>query len=114
MIGKRQGRGQARRFDPVEIDQARDAVLRRAYEGALADWAKPLLATRAKPAMRKCLEIGRNYQYWDERTRTCEQWLEKNFDAEFRTNEGIAPRLMVGAPHATPPLLREGRGGTEP
>jgi hypothetical protein len=99
---------------PVPERWKKDAVLRRAYEGALAEWTKPLLATHAKPAMRKCLEIGRNYQYWDERTRTCEQWLEKNFDAEFLTNEGIAPRLMVGAPHATPPPLREAGAGQSP
>lgn len=47
------------------------------------DMASEPQKKRAKGAYLKCLDYSVKYQYFDEDSRTCEEWLSKNYPSEF-------------------------------
>jgi hypothetical protein len=58
------------------------AELRSTYLANL-DVASDPQRKRAKGAYLKCLEYSVKYQYFDEDSRSCEEWLSKNYPSEF-------------------------------
>jgi tetratricopeptide (TPR) repeat protein len=62
---------------PVHFHELRSTYLA-SLDAASEPWRK-----RAKGAYLKCLDYSVKYQYFDEDSRTCEEWLSKNYPAEF-------------------------------
>lgn len=89
--------------------------LRASYQAGLAGAAAPF-KTRARGAYQKCLAYSVTYQYFDKDSRSCEEWLSKNFPAEFhlidefrgsanRINSGLDERPQVLQSDGTPVLV---------
>ena len=56
--------------------------IRGAYYGKLDEVSEPDKQA-AKAAYKVCLDLSVKYQYFDEFSRSCEQWLSKNYPAEY-------------------------------
>jgi tetratricopeptide (TPR) repeat protein len=56
--------------------------LRGTYYAALDEASEPQKLA-AKAAFKKCLDYSVKYQHFDEYSRKCEEWLSKNYSAEF-------------------------------
>ncbi|MEN9581114.1 MAG: hypothetical protein RJA70_4123 [Pseudomonadota bacterium] len=70
------------RAAPIPDAMRRDPVVRTAYYGALDEASEPLKQI-GKGAYKTCLEYSVTYQYFDEYSRSCEEWLADNYKAEF-------------------------------
>ncbi len=70
------------RAAPIPDSMKRDPVVRTAYYGALDDASEPLKQI-GKSAYKTCLEYSVTYQYFDEFSRQCEEWLAENYKNEF-------------------------------
>ena len=66
--------------------------MRAIYYEALDDAAAPLKA-QAKAAFRTCVDYSVKYQYADELSRRCHEWLNKHYEAEFHAFDALLPRL---------------------
>ncbi|MGE0322793.1 MAG: tetratricopeptide repeat protein [Polyangiaceae bacterium] len=70
------------RAAPIPSWMKQDYELRTAYYGALDDASEPQ-KQMAKGAYRTCLDYSVKYQYFDEFSRTCEEWLADNYKNEY-------------------------------
>jgi tetratricopeptide (TPR) repeat protein len=70
------------RAAPIPDAMKKDYELRTAYYGALDDASEPQKKT-ARSAFEVCLGYSVKYQYFDEFSRSCEEWLAKNYKTEY-------------------------------
>ena len=66
--------------------------MRAIYYQALDDQAAPM-KEQAKAAFRTCVDDSVKYQYADDYTRQCHEWLNKNYRAEYHPFDALLPRL---------------------
>ena len=71
----------------------KEPLLYKAYTEALDAMREPILTGRAKPAMKKCLDLSVKYQLTDEHSRTCEAWLVAHYTREFPAIDELIPPL---------------------
>ena len=76
---------------PIPDAWRRSPALYGAYYDALDQMSEPIKAGRAKPAMKKCLELAVRFQVDDARTRVCDAWLAKTYKAEHHLLDEIIP-----------------------
>src|SRR6516225_8574296 len=91
--------------------------LRGEYFAKLDEASEPQKQT-AKGAFKTCLDYSVKFQFFDEYTRKCEEWLSKNYGAEYhlidefrgsrsRVNSGLnelaQPLNIDGTPYAAEP-----------
>ena len=96
---------------PIPESWKRDADIRGTYYDALDAASEPFKVNRAKPALKKCLDLSVKYQYFDEYSRNCEVWLAKNYKAEYHVVDELrgAPTLSnSGLDEKAPPVLTDG------
>lgn len=84
------------RAGPAGAAWQSDKNLRQLYLGAVAPLFQFARDTRAKPAMKKCIELSVKYQFTDAPVRECEAWLVKTFPKEWHAVEEIVPGLRAG------------------
>jgi tetratricopeptide (TPR) repeat protein len=89
------------RAAPIPDYMKKDYELRTAYYGALDDASEPQKQT-AKGAFETCLGYSVKYQYFDYFSRSCEEWLAKNYKAEYHLVDEF-----YGAPTHVNSALRE-------
>jgi len=70
------------RSAPIPKEWESDFEIRTAYYGALDDASEPF-KVQAKGAYSVCLGYSVQYQYFDQYSRDCEEWLANNYKAEF-------------------------------
>jgi len=99
-------------FRRVPIPEAwkKDRPVLRAYTEAVAEMSESTRQRRAKPAMRKCVDLSVKYQMADSRSDGCTRWLEANYRAEYRLVDEIRPAATRSSgAFAMPPLAYEGQ-----
>lgn len=89
------------RAAPIPDAMRRDPVVRTAYYGALDEASEPLKQV-GKGAYKTCLDYSVTYQYFDEYSRSCEEWLAENYKAEFHLLDEFR-----GAPNRVNSVLSE-------
>ncbi|MEO5731228.1 MAG: hypothetical protein ABI134_18435, partial [Byssovorax sp.] len=80
------------------------------YYAKLDEASEPQKLT-GKGAFQTCLAYSVKYQYFDEYSRRCEEWLSKNFGAEYHLIDefrGAASRVNSGLSDAPAPLNLDG------
>jgi len=70
------------RVAPVPSSIRRDDELRGAYVGAIDEASEPQ-KQRAKGAFETCLSYSVKYQFFDEHSRSCEEWLSRFYKGEY-------------------------------
>lgn len=73
--------------------------LRSTYLASLDAKSEPLKKNLAKPAYKTCLDYSVKYQYFDQDSRACEEWLSKNYAGEYQLIDefrGAATRVNTG------------------
>jgi tetratricopeptide (TPR) repeat protein len=70
------------RAAPIPDTIKKDYELRTAYYGALDDASEPQKQT-ARGAFETCLGYSVKYQYFDDFSRRCEEWLAENYKTEY-------------------------------
>jgi tetratricopeptide (TPR) repeat protein len=95
------------RAAPIPIEWKKDAELRGTYYDALDAASEPFKSGSAKPALKKCLDLSVQYQYFDSYSRDCEVWLAKNYKAEYHVVDELrgAPTLSNSGIDDKPPPL---------
>ncbi|APR78095.1 TPR domain protein [Minicystis rosea] len=86
------------------------AELRGEYYAKLDEASEPQ-KQRAKVAFKKCLDYSVKYQYFDEYSRKCEEWLSKNYGAEYHLIDefrGSPSRVNSGLNEQTQPINIDG------
>ncbi|WP_172824769.1 tetratricopeptide repeat protein [Pajaroellobacter abortibovis] len=68
---------------PIPEAWKKDAEIRGIYYDALDTQSEPIKANKAKPALVTCLNYSLKFQYFDQMSRSCEEWLAKNYKAEY-------------------------------
>jgi tetratricopeptide (TPR) repeat protein len=99
------------RAAPIPAAWKKDPEIRGTYYDALDAASEPYKSGRAKPALKKCLDLSVKYQYFDEYSRACEVWLAKNYKAEYHVVDELrgAPTLSnSGLDEKAPPVLPDG------
>jgi TolA-binding protein len=84
--------------------------LRGAYYQSLDEASEPKKQA-AKAAYKTCLDLSVKYQYFDEYSRKCEEWLSKNYGAEYHLIDefrGSPSRMNSGLSEAATPLNLDG------
>ncbi len=78
------GAASSRRFRAAPIPDAfrRDVEIRQTYYASLDEASEPQ-KQQAKSAFEICLGYSVKYQYFDEFSRTCEEWLAQNYKNEY-------------------------------
>ncbi len=89
------------RAAPIPKSMSQDDEIRTAYFAALDDASEPLKQI-GKSAYKTCLEYSVTYQYFDQFSRSCEEWLAENYKAEFHLIDEFS-----GAPNRVNSVLRE-------
>jgi hypothetical protein len=89
------------RSAPIPKAMAQDDEIRTAYFSALDEASEPLKQI-GKGAYKTCLEYSVTYQYFDQFSRSCEEWLAENYKAEFHLIDEFS-----GAPNRVNSVLRE-------
>jgi hypothetical protein len=89
------------RAAPIPDQIKKDYELRTAYYGALDDASEPQKLV-AKSAFSTCLDYSVKYQYFDEFSRSCEEWLAQNYKNEYHLVDEFR-----GAPNRVNSVLRE-------
>ena len=85
----------------------KDPILYKSLMDALDAMGGPILAARAKSAMKKCIDLSVKYQFTDEHSRSCEAWLLVHDKTEFHAVEELIPPLRPPPGLPLPaPLLR--------
>jgi len=100
------------RAAPIPVEWKKDAELRGTYYDALDAASEPFKAGNAKPALKKCLDLSVQYQYFDSYSRDCEVWLAKNYKAEYHVVDELRPSPTLsngGLDDKPPPLLVGGQ-----
>ena len=96
------------RAAPIPKEWKTDPELRGAYYDALDAASEPFKRDHAKPALKKCLDLSVQQQYFDEYSRSCEVWLAKNYKSEYHVVDELrgAPTLSnSGLDDKPPPLV---------
>ena len=96
---------------PIPAAWKTDAELRGVYYDSLDAASEPFKVRNAKPALKKCLDLSVKYQYFDEYSRVCEEWLAKNYKSEYHVVDELrgAPTLAnSGLDEKSPPVLTDG------
>jgi hypothetical protein len=80
---------------PIPAWMKKDDELRGTYYQSL-DGASEPIKQRAKAAFADCLQRSVKFQYFDEYSRVCEEWLAKNYKAEYHLVDEFrgAPNLV--------------------
>lgn len=89
------------RAAPIPDNIKKDYELRTAYYGALDDASEPQ-KQQAKGAFEICLGYSVKYQYFDEFSRRCEEWLASNYKSEYHLIDEFR-----GSPNRANSALRE-------
>jgi hypothetical protein len=89
------------RAAPIPVEWKKDAEIRNTYYEALDQKSEPWKQT-AKGAYSTCLDYSVKYQYFDEYSRACEEWLAQNYKNEFHLIDEFR-----GAPNKINSALRE-------
>ncbi|HLV65442.1 MAG TPA: tetratricopeptide repeat protein [Polyangiaceae bacterium] len=89
------------RAAPIPDKIKKDFELRTAYYGALDDASEPQKLV-AKSAYEVCLGYSVKYQYFDEYSRACEEWLAETYKNEYHLIDEFR-----GAPNRVNSVLRE-------
>ncbi|MDQ2644062.1 MAG: hypothetical protein M3020_09620 [Myxococcota bacterium] len=89
------------RAAPIPDNIKKDYELRTAYYGALDDASEPQKLV-AKGAFEVCLGYSVKYQYFDEFSRSCEEWLATTYKNEYHLVDEFR-----GAPSRVNSVLRE-------
>jgi TolA-binding protein len=89
------------RAAPIPDSIKKDYELRTAYYGALDDASEPQ-KQMARGAFETCLKYSVKYQYFDQFSRTCEEWLAENYKTEYHLIDEFR-----GAPNRVNSALRE-------
>jgi len=89
------------RAAPIPDAMKKDYEVRTAYYGALDDASEPQ-KQQAKSAFEVCLGYSVKYQYFDQFSRTCEEWLATNYKTEYHLVDEFR-----GAPNRMNSVLRE-------
>lgn len=102
------------------VDDFRRAPFPKAWRGTPAEQvyttnldvaSEPYKRDRARPALKKCLDLATRYQYFDAFSRSCEVWLAKNFKQEYHVVDELrgAPTLVNGGlSERAPPVTSSG------
>jgi tetratricopeptide (TPR) repeat protein len=93
---------------PIPEAWKKDAEIRGVYYDALDQRSEPIKVQRAKPALVTCLTYSVKFQYFDQYSRSCEEWLAKNYKSEYKVVDELrgAPTLSnSGLDDKPPPLL---------
>jgi hypothetical protein len=86
--------------------------LEQVYTTTLDERSEPFKAERAKPALKKCLDLSVSQQYFDAFSRSCEVWLAKHYKGEYHVVDELAgaPTLVNdGVTEHPPPISLSGR-----
>ncbi len=89
------------RSAPIPKAWEKDYEIRTAYYGALDDASEPY-KRQARGAYELCLGYSVKYQYFDQFSRSCEEWLAENYKAEFHLIDEFR-----GAPNRVNSTLKE-------
>jgi TolA-binding protein len=89
------------RAAPIPDGIKKDYELRTAYFGALDDASEPQ-KKQAKGAFEVCLGYSVKYQYFDQFSRTCEEWLATNYKNEYHLVDEFR-----GAPNRVNSVIKE-------
>ena len=89
------------RAAPIPDSMKKDYEIRTAYYGALDDASEPQ-KQQAKSAFEVCLSYSVKYQYFDEFSRRCEEWLASNYKSEYHLVDEFR-----GSPNRVNSALRE-------
>lgn len=89
------------RAAPIPDKIKKDVELRQAYYAGL-DGASEPQKLMARGAFETCLNYSVTYQYFDEFSRVCEEWLSQNYKAEFHLIDEFR-----GAPNRVNSTLKE-------
>jgi TolA-binding protein len=89
------------RAAPIPDSIKKDYELRTAYYGALDDASEPQKLA-ARGAFETCLKYSVKYEYFDQFSRTCEEWLAENYKTEYHLIDEFR-----GAPNRVNSALRE-------
>lgn len=82
--------------------------LEQAYYAEIDRVSQPYKDERAKPALKKCLDLSTRFQYFDGFSRSCEVWLAKYYKAEYHVTDELrgAPTMAnSGLEEKAPPVL---------
>jgi hypothetical protein len=95
---------------PMPEAWKRDPALAKVYNDAVGAMSEGIRSSRAKPAMMKCVDLSVKYQFFDARSRACDQWLAKSYKVEHHAVEELIPGFVSGpGPTDMPPLGYEGQ-----
>jgi len=89
------------RAAPIPDFIKKDYELRTSYYGALDDASEPQ-KKQAKSAFEVCLGYSVKYQYFDQFSRSCEEWLASNYKNEYHLIDEFR-----GAPNRVNSVLKE-------
>jgi hypothetical protein len=89
------------RAAPIPDFIKKDYELRTSYYGALDDASEPQ-KQQAKGAFEVCLGYSVKYQYFDQFSRSCEEWLASNYKNEYHLIDEFR-----GAPNRVNSVLKE-------
>ena len=89
------------RAAPIPDSIKKDYELRTAYYGALDDASEPQ-KQMARSAFETCLKYSVKYEYFDQFSRTCEEWLAENYKTEYHLIDEFR-----GSPNRVNSALRE-------
>lgn len=83
------------RAAPIPADFKRDDELRNTYYAALDEASEPQ-KQRAKVAYETCLNYSVKYQFFDEYSRSCEEWLSRTYKNEYHQVDEFkaAPNML--------------------
>jgi hypothetical protein len=102
------------------VDDFRRAPIPKAWKGTEAEivythgideGSEKYKVKYAKPALKKCLDLATQYQFFDGYSRACEMWLAKNYKDEYHVVDELrgAPTLPNnGLAERAPPILVSG------
>jgi len=100
------------RAAPIPDKIKKDTELRNTYYASLDDASEPQ-KQMAKGAFKTCLDYSVQYQFFDEFSRACEEWLAQNYKNEFH----LIDEFRGSPTHINDPLKEESyplRLGGEP
>jgi len=100
------------RAAPIPEAWKKDPEIRGVYYDNLDRASEPFKVGHAKPALKKCLDLSLQYQYFDQFSRDCEVWLAKNYKAEYHVVDelrGAPTQANNGADDNVPPIMANGQ-----
>jgi tetratricopeptide (TPR) repeat protein len=99
------------RSSPIPVDYRLDDELRFAYINALDEASEPF-KQRARAAFETCLGYSVKYQFFDEYSRACEEWLSKSYKNDYHQVDefrGAPTRVNSGLSDRAYPLDLDGK-----